>query len=312
MVDFSKLKKGSGDINKLRKAVEQQTNQNQEDTRYWKCERDKAGNGSAIIRFLPAPPQDGDDGIPWVKIWSHGFKGRGGWYIQNSLTTLGEDDPVSQYNSALWATGTKENQKIARDQKRKLNYISNILVIKDPKNPDNNGKVFLFRYGTKIFEKIQAAMNPNTDLDEKELNPFDMFEGANFALSIKNGEGNFPNYDNSKFLSPSTIADGTDETLEKIWKQEHSLLELLDRKNFKSYAELKTMFCRAIGIDADAFGSSKSSEPEEEVKQKTVEDVAKSTRKPGSNSKEPKEEAPPWSVDDDDELASFKALAEED
>ena len=170
------------------------------DDRMWKADTDKTGNGYAEIRFLPAP--DGED-LPWARIWNPGFRGPGGWYIENSLTTIGLKDPVSEMNSQLWASGSDDDKKIARDRKRKLSYISNILVVSDPKNPQNEGKVFLFRYGKKIFEKIQEAMNPQFQ-DEKPMNPFDFWNGATFKLKIRQVEG-YTNYDRSEFAAPPAV-----------------------------------------------------------------------------------------------------------
>jgi len=221
MSSFANLKRNSGNLDKLAKAVEALSSEGgqSKDDNFWKPETDKAGNGYAVIRFLPSPAVDGEDALPWVKIFDHGFKGPGGWYIENSLTTLNQKDPVSEYNSLLWNSGIEANKGIAREQKRRLKYISNILVIEDSKNPENEGKVFLFRYGKKIFDKITEAMNPQFE-DEKAINPFDFWAGANFKLKIRKVEG-YQNYDKSEFDSPSASFNGDDGKLEQLWKKEY-------------------------------------------------------------------------------------------
>ena len=204
------------------------------DERLWKPELDKSGTGSAVIRFLPAP--DGEE-LPWVKLFKHAFQGpTGKWYIENSLTTISKNDPVSEHNSALWNTGLETDKETARKQKRKLEYYSNIYVVSDSKHPENNGKVFLFRYGKKIFDKIMAAMQPEFE-DETPINPFDFWEGANFKLKIRKVDG-YWNYDKSEFDSVSALKDN-DDSLDSIWKTQYSLSEFTAPTNFKSYDELK-------------------------------------------------------------------------
>jgi len=229
------------------------------DERIWKLERDKSGNGYAIIRFLPAPP---NEDVPWVKLWTHGFKGPGGWYIENSLTTLGKEDPVSKANTALWNSGIESDKNIARDRKRKLNFYSNILVLEDSANAGNEGKVFLFRYGKKIFEKITSVMNPEFK-DESPLNPFDFWEGANFKMKMRQVDG-FANYDKSEFASVTPLCDGKDADLEEIWKQQHSLQDLIDPESFKSYQELEARFNTVVGGGSE-FGTIEESNNEETV-----------------------------------------------
>jgi hypothetical protein len=229
------------------------------DERIWKLERDKSGNGYAIIRFLPAPP---NEDVPWVKLWTHGFKGPGGWYIENSLTTLGKDDPVSKANTALWNSGIESDKNIARDRKRKLNFYSNILVLEDSANAGNEGKVFLFRYGKKIFEKITSVMNPEFK-DESPLNPFDFWEGANFKMKMRQVDG-FANYDKSEFASVTPLCDGKDADLEEVWKQQHSLQELVDPSSFKSYQELEARFNTVVG-GGSGFETIEESNNEETV-----------------------------------------------
>ena len=205
------------------------------DERLWKPELDKSGNGYAVIRFLPAV--DGED-MPWAKLWNHAFQGpTGQWYIENSLTTLGNNDPVSEMNSAYWNSGVESDKEIARRQKRKLQYYSNIYVVSDSRHPEHEGKVFLFRYGKKIFDKIMEAMQPAFE-DETPVNPFDFWAGANFKLKIRKVDG-YWNYDKSEFEAPTALFDNDDD-IEKVWKKEYPLVDFTAPTNFKSYDELKT------------------------------------------------------------------------
>ena len=205
------------------------------DERLWKPQVDKSGNGYAVLRFLPAI--EGEE-MPWVRVWNHAFQGpTGQWYIENSLTTLSKNDPVSEYNSQLWNSGVESDKEIARKQKRKLQYFANVYVVEDTMNPENTGKVMLYRFGKKIFDKLMEAMQPEF-ADETPINPFDMWEGANFKLKIRKVDG-YWNYDKSEFESPSQLKP-TDEELEAIYKKEYSLAEFLAPSNFKSYDELKT------------------------------------------------------------------------
>ena len=222
-------------LGEVKKENAPQEKKSYKDERLWKPEVDKAGNGYAVIRFLPAV--EGED-MPWAKVWNHAFQGpTGQWYIENCLTTLGKNDPVSEMNSAYWNTGIESDKEIARKQKRKLQYFSNIYVVSDSKHPENEGKVFLFRYGKKIFDKIMAAMQPEFE-DEKAINPFDFWEGANFKLKIRKVAG-YWNYDSSDFDTPSAIFDN-DEKIEEVWKKQYPLSEFSAASNFKSYEELKT------------------------------------------------------------------------
>jgi len=244
--DFKKKSKSS--IEDLSKKIEDMgKKESYKDDRYWRPELDKSSNGYAVIRFLPAP---GEEEIPWVKLFSHGFRGLGGWYIENSRTTLGEKDPVSEMNSKLWNSGLESDKDIARARKRRQNYISNIIVVSDPANPQNEGKVFLYKFGKKIFEKIQEAMQPEFE-DETPVNPFDFWEGANFKLKVRKVSG-FVNYDKSEFDLPAPLMGGDDEQLENIWNQQYSLTEIVDPKNFKTYEELKEKMHRVIGEDIRA------------------------------------------------------------
>ena len=237
-MSLSTLKK-TNSLDKLLNAVETENKPQEKksyvDERLWKPVLDKTGNGYAVIRFLPAVK--GED-LPWAKVWNHAFQGpTGQWYIENSLTTLGNNDPVSELNSAYWNSGIESDKEIARRQKRKLQYFSNIYVVSDPKNPENEGKVFLFRFGKKIFDKCMETMQPAFE-DETPVNPFDFWEGANFKLKIRKVDG-YWNYDKSEFEAPSPLFDN-DDAIEEVWKQQYALNEFTAPSNFKSYDELKT------------------------------------------------------------------------
>ena len=246
-MDFESLKTSSSGFDKLTKALEENLNpedskkQNKyQDERLWKPELDKTGNGYAVLRFLPAT--SGED-MPWVRLWSHAFQGPGGWYIENSLTTLGHKDPVSEENTRLWNTGVESDKGIARNRKRKLSYYSNVLIVSDPAHPENEGQVKLFKFGKKIFDKITEAMQPEFD-DETPINPFDFWKGANFKLKIRKVDG-FWNYDKSEFEGVSAIADN-DDSIKAIWEKQYPLKPFLDASNFKSYEELKEKLNRVI------------------------------------------------------------------
>jgi len=244
-MSFANLKKQSklGSLTeKLVKEVEKMsTGSNGVDERFWKPEMDKTGVGSAVIRFLPAP--DGED-LPWVKMYSHAFQGTGGWYIENSLTTIGGKDPLGEYNRELWNTGTEANKETVRKQKRKLSYYSNIYVVKDPTNPQNEGKVFLFKFGKKIFDKILNAMQPEFE-DEEPINPFDFWGGANFKLKIVKKDG-YWNYDKSEFDRLAPLLDD-DDAMEAIWKKEYSLAAVVAPDQFKSYEDLEKRLKSVLG-----------------------------------------------------------------
>ena len=243
-MSFKDLKKQSslGSLTqKLVKEVEKMsTTGGGADERLWKPEVDKTGNGYAVIRFLPAP--EGED-IPWAKMYSHAFQGPGGWYIENSLTTLGHKDPVSEENTRLWNTGVESDKGIARNRKRKLSYYANVYVVSDPTHPENEGQVKLFKFGKKIFDKITEAMQPEF-ADETPINPFDFWKGANFKLKIRKVDG-FWNYDKSEFEGVSAIADN-DDNIKAIWEKQYPLKPFLDTSNFKSYEELKEKLNRVI------------------------------------------------------------------
>ena len=247
-MSFASLKKAASagsSLSKLTQEIEKlnQPQSSGADERLWKPELDKSGNGYAVLRFLPAP--DGED-MPWAKIWSHSFKGPGGqWYIENSLTTIGKDDPVGEMNRELWNSGRESDKATARTQKRKLSYYSNIYVVSDPAHPENEGRVFLYRYGKKIFDKLVEAMQP-AFADETPLDPFNLWKGADFKVKIRKVDG-YWNYDKSEFAAPATLAKLDDDELEKIWKQSYSLAEFEAAKNFKSYEQLKARLSLVLG-----------------------------------------------------------------
>jgi hypothetical protein len=295
-MDFESLKTSSSGFDKLTKALEENLNpedskkQNKyQDERLWKPELDKTGNGYAVLRFLPAT--SGED-MPWVRLWSHAFQGPGGWYIENSLTTLGHKDPVSEENTRLWNTGVESDKGIARNRKRKLSYYSNVLIVSDPAHPENEGQVKLFKFGKKIFDKITEAMQPEFD-DETPINPFDFWKGANFKLKIRKVDG-FWNYDKSEFEGVSAIADN-DDSIKAIWEKQYPLKPFLDADNFKSYEELKEKLNRVIT-------GTKSTD--------TVENVDLPSTSTGTvQSKDSASTAP--ASDSDDTLDYFSKLAEE-
>lgn len=290
----SSLSKLNDELSKLNSSGTQNST---EDDRFWQPTVDKVGNGYAIIRFLP-PPKDED--LPFIRLFSHGFKGpTGSWYIENSRTTLGESDPVGELNSKLWNSGVDADKEQARAQKRRLNFISNVYIVKDPGNPDNEGKVFLFKYGKKIFDKLNDLMNPQFD-DEEPVNPFDFWGGANFRLKIRQVEG-YRNYDKSEFDDPSSLSD-SDEELEKIWNQQHSLQEFLDPKNFKSYEELQTRLNRVLGLSDGTAMMKKMNPVEKDSMNDIVEPKQGKTAESSMTS---------FSDDDEDFDSLFKSLSED-
>ena len=289
--------KSSGSLNKLLDAAKGETAPQEKksyvDERLWKPELDKSGNGYAVLRFLPAV--QGED-LPWAKVWNHAFQGpTGQWYIENSLTTLSQKDPVSEHNTALWNTGLESDKEIARKQKRKLQYFSNIYVVSDAKHPENEGKVFLFRYGKKIFDKITAAMSPEFE-DEKAINPFDFWEGANFKLKIRKVDG-YWNYDKSEFEDTSVFFND-DAEIDKVWKSQHSLAEYSAPTNFKSYDELRTR------LDAVLSGTVKVGNVADTMDDAPIASPKIDAPKPTTT----KVETPV--VEEDDTLAYFEKLAE--
>ena len=303
-MSLSDLKKSNSNFDFLQKELEKIANPEkektsyQEDTRYWRAAVDKAGNGYAVVRFLPAI--EGEE-LPWVRVFSHGFQGPSGrWYIENSLTTLGKSDPVSDANNELWNSGSEANKELARKRKRRLNYISNILVVKDPANPENEGKTFLFKYGKKIFDKINDVMFP-AFADEQAVNPFDFWKGANFKLKIRKVEG-FTNYDKSEFEGTTELFEGNDDKIEAVWKAEHALQQFVDPSNFKPYEELKKKFDEIIGNTSGAVSN---------VTETVLEHAEKFGPAGGANDI-PIEQ--PVSTDEksDDAMSYFKKLAEQD
>ena len=286
--------KRSNSLDKLLNAVREESAPQEKksyvDERLWKPELDKAGNGYAVIRFLPA--MEGED-MPWAKIWNHAFQGpTGQWYIENSLTTVGQKDPVSEHNTKLWNTGLESDKEIARKQKRKLQYYSNIYIVSDAKHPENVGKVFLFRYGKKIFDKLMAAMQPEFP-DESPINPFDFWEGANFRLKIRKVDG-YWNYDKSEFEKPSKL-DEDDSKIEEIWKKQYSLNDFTAATNFKSYEELKTR------LDAVLSGTVSVGNVVEQMADEPIETPKIDT----------KEVSAPSQESDDDTMDYFQKLASE-
>jgi hypothetical protein len=300
-MSFSDLKKQSklGSLtSKLVKEVEKMNSANSnDDDRLWKPEVDKTGNGFAVIRFLPAP--EGEE-LPWAKIYSHAFQGPGGWYIENSLTTIGQKDPVSEHNRELWNSGSDKDKDTVRKQKRKLSYYSNIYVVKDPTNPHNEGRVFLYKYGKKIFDKIMESMQPEFE-DETPINPFDFWQGANFKLKIVKKDG-YWNYDKSEFGSVEPLLDD-DDAMESIWKKEFSLEELTSPTQFKSYEALEKRLSYVLG-------QKQSTRPslDEEVEN---EENTRGTYTPNFESQSSKSESFESSdEDEDDAISYFQKLVE--
>ena len=307
-MDFSALKKNSGksSLDKLTQELSKLNNtESKSDTRFWYPQTDKAGNGYAVIRFLPAPA---NEDVPFVRVFEHGFKGPTGlWYIENSLTTIGQTDPVGELNSKLWNSTTDDEspaRKQARLQKRKLTFISNIYVIQDQNNPENNGKVFLFKFGKKIFDKLNEAMNPQF-ADEDPINPFDLWAGANFKLKIRNVES-YRNYDKSEFAAAGPLFED-DSELESVWKQEHSLQSFLAPSNFKSYEELSKRLAAVLGTDktpasSRAQAAARQADP-------TADDLPWAEPKTAKATET--RQAPASSDEDDDDIEFFKKLAKD-
>ena len=305
-MSFADLKKkSSNNLQFLQKELEKTVSNKNVDERFWKPEVDASGNGYAVIRFLPAP--DGET-VPWAKVYSHAFQGPGGWYIENSRTTLGEKDPVGEVNRQHWNNGTEEGKDIARRQKRKLSYYSNIQVIKDPKHPENEGKVFLYKYGKKIHDKVLAAMQPEFQ-DETPINVFDLWEGANFKLKIKKVAG-YWNYDSSEFDSVSALS-ADDAELEATWKLEHSLEAFTAKDNFKSYDDLEARLNLVLGSPYRAPASVSREELETPIAAPPTASVTPSSfrQKVGAAASPVKKEAV---VEDDDALSYFASLASDD
>ena len=311
-MSFSDLKKQSsiGSLTqKLVKEVEKMNNTGGgADERLWKPEMDKTGNGYAVIRFLPAP--DGEE-LPWAKMYSHAFQGPGGWYIENSLTTLGQKDPVSEHNRELWNSGLDSDKDTVRKQKRKLSYYANIYVVQDKANPQNEGKVFLYKFGKKIFDKIMEAMQPEFE-DETPINPFDFWQGANFKLKLKKVAG-YWNYDSSEFDRPSPLLDD-DDALEALWKKQYSLAALTAPDQFKTYEQLETRLKMVLGKKSAPPRLDEEVNDEDNDRGNFQPDWAASrpAPEPTADFNAPDITAKSTSSDDeDDALSYFQRLAEE-
>ena len=318
-MSFSNLKKQSslGSLtSKLVKQVEKMNNAGGggADERLWKPEMDKTGNGYAVIRFLPAP--DGEE-LPWAKLYSHAFQGPGGWYIENSLTTIGQKDPLGEYNRELWNSGRDEDKDTVRKQKRKLSYYANIYVVQDKANPQNEGKVFLYKFGKKIFDKIMEAMQPEFE-DETPINPFDFWTGANFKLKLKKVAG-YWNYDSSEFDRPGPLLDD-DDALEQIWKQQYSLEAETAADKFKSYEQLENRLNMVLGKKSPAQRVQETETEYDGYRQEdtSVEDELRRSAAKAQNTFNSPDINPPApapiaseSQEEDDALAYFQKLASE-
>ena len=299
-MSFSNLKRNRDQISKLLKAAESNSGSSEKksyvDDRIWKPTVDQAGNGYSVIRFLPA--SEGAE-LPWVRFWDHGFKGPTGlWYIENSLTSIGQADPVGELNSRLWNSGNDADKEKARNQKRRLHYVSNIFVKSDPGNPTNEGKVFIFKFGKKIFDKIMDVMQPQF-ADEDPINPFDFWEGADFKLKIRNVEG-YRNYDKSEFAGQSALSED-DTKLEDVYNKMYGLKEFVDPTNYKTYDELKEKLNRVLGEDTVSMGApTMKQEIQMNEPEMPVQNVTQISETPSSNEKE----------DEDDTKSYFAKLAQ--
>ena len=278
---------------------------NNADERQWKLECDKGGNGYAVIRFLPAP--NGED-LPFAKVYSHAFQGTGGWLIDNCLTSLNQKCPICEHNSGLWNNGTDAGKDAARKQKRKLTYIANIYVVKDPANPENEGKVFLYKFGKKIFDKITAAMQPEFE-DEEAIDPFDFWGGANFKLKAKNVAG-YRNYDSSEFARPDALLDD-DDAMEAVWKKQYSLAELVAADQFKSYDELKKRLDYVLGTKGTPRYQDPEEGEEEEYTRGSSRELTEDLRDELSSLKPTRTVSSSDEDEDDDALSYFARLADE-
>jgi len=306
-MSFADLKSKSLDVSKLVSAAQEMNGGGAEkksygDDRFWKPTVDESGNGYAVIRFLPA---GAGSELPWVRYWDHFFKGPAGqWYIEKSLTTIGQNDPVSELNSRLWNSGIEDDKEVARKQKRRLHYVANVLVVSDPSNPANNGKVFLYDFGKKIFDKIMDKMQPEFP-GEEPVNPFDFWNGADFQLKIRNVAG-YRNYDKSEFKAPSALFEADEVKLEATYNQMHDLAEFTDPKTFKSYDELKgrlsLVLGEATGAGAVAATANVSQSAESNVGRSAPEPEIVSAPTPAVGAEE----------DEDDTLSYFAKMAQED
>ena len=310
-MSFASLKKNrSKSLDLLSSQLDKMTSKGFSDPlkeKYWTPTRDAAGNGFAIIRFLPAA--EGED-MPLVRVWDHAFQGPGGWYIEKSLSTIGQDDPLGKMNAKLWNSGIESDKELARKRKRRTKYHTNVLIIKDSGNPENEGKVMLYAFGKKIYDKLNDMMNPQFE-DETPINPFDFWEGANFKLKIRMYEG-YPNYDRSEWEEPSELFGGDEEKLEEVYKQLHSLAELTAPSQFKTYEELESRLHKVLGTDGAGSSHGGSSAADNLIDQdlnmstlgniadEPTTTIAASTQAASSGG---------GSDDEDDDLAFFKSLA---
>jgi len=301
-MSFKDMKKKSSDLSKIQSALEKQVKgaESYKDDRFWKPELDSASNGYAVIRFLPTV--EGED-VPWVRVFNHGFQGKGGWFIENCPTTIGQKCPVCEANSELWNSGSDDDKEVARARKRKLTYISNVLVVSDPKNPQNEGKVFLFKYGKKIFDKIMEKLQPEFD-DDEAVNVFDFWKGADFKLKIRKVAG-YVNYDKSEFDNPASLFDGDDAKLEAVWKQQHKLQDFVQPSEFKSYDELSTKLKSVL--KENTLGAKTAED---------VDDISAEFEKPKFKSSKPpkmaEKKAPSDDAEEEDAASYFERLANEE
>jgi hypothetical protein len=301
---FKDLKKRSQDnisrltdeLNKMNKGAE-----SYKDDRIWKPELDQASNGFAVIRFLP--PVEGED-VPWVRIFSHGFQGKGGWFIENCPTTIGGKCPLCESNGELWNSGVEDDKNVARDRKRKLSYFSNILVVSDPKNPQNEGKVFLFKYGKKIFDKIMEKIQPEF-VDESPVNVFDFWKGADFKLKIRKVAG-YVNYDKSEFDTPQPVLGGVDKKLEELWSKQYKLQDFLKPENFKTYEELSAKLNGVLN------GSSKKKAEDVEGEDFIAFDKKVETKSVSPKSTKMPEKKMDEDVEEEDAMSYFEKLTNDE
>lgn len=303
---FKDLKNKSKDLSKITQELDKLNKggaESYKDDRFWKPELDQASNGFAVIRFLPVV--DGED-VPWARVFSHGFQGKGGWFIENCPTTLGKKCPVCEANNELWNSGVEDDKTVARDRKRKLSYVANVYVVSDPKHPENEGKIFLFKFGKKIFDKIMEKIQPEFP-DDQPVNVFDFWQGANFKLKIRKVAG-YINYDKSEFEEPSALMGGDDAKLESLWKKQHALKEFTNTENFKSYDELKSKMDSVLRGGSE--GKAKTAEEMEEIEE------AESRFGSAKSKPAPKMPEKKSSVDEDaeeeDALSYFEKLAKEE
>ena len=306
-MSFADLKRNRTDLSKLVAQAQEtsgatQTQRQSDDPRFWMPTRDKAGNGYAVIRFLPG---DAAAATPWIRYWDHAFKGpTGQWYIEKSLTSIGQQDPLSELNSKMWNSGVESDKTIVRQRKRNLRYVANVLIVSDPSAPENEGQVKLYRFGKKIFDKIMDSMQPQFP-DEKPVNPFDMWEGADFTVKIRKVEG-YPNYDASSFKAPAAVP-GSDQELEELYNKQHDLNEWGDPKNYKTYDELKSRLAMVLGEQAPRTMKQEASLELDDA----VPDFPKADAPAPQAAPEPAVSTAE-STSDDDTMSYFAKLAAED